>query len=73
MKKNYDVFAWSHGNVLEIYPQIAIHKFFINPNHPLIHKKRRKFAPKCLKVIEEEVANLIKAGVKLVDQRHRRP
>ena len=63
LKKNYDIFTWSQGDVPEIDPQIAMHKLFTNPDHPQIHQKRRKFAPERLKVIEEKVANLIKANV----------
>ena len=63
LKKNYDIFAWSQSDVPGIDPQIAVLKFFTNLDHPLIHQKRRKFAPKWLKVIEEEVSKLIKAGV----------
>ena len=39
LKKNYDVFSWSQGDVLGIDPQVAIHKFFTNPNHPLVCQK----------------------------------
>ena len=63
LKKNYDVFAWSQGDVLRIDPQVTIHKLFTDPNYPSILQKRRKFAPKHLKVIKEEVAKLIKANV----------
>ncbi|GFZ12710.1 hypothetical protein Acr_23g0010950 [Actinidia rufa] len=30
LKKNYNVFAWSQGNVLGIGPQVAVHKLFTN-------------------------------------------
>ena len=40
-----------------------MHKLFTNPDHPLVFHKRRKFAPECLKVIEEEVVKLIKVSV----------
>ena len=62
LKKNNDVFAWSQGDVLGIDPQVAVHKLFTDPDHPLVRQKR-KFAPEHLKVIEEEVAKLIKANV----------
>ncbi|PSS08292.1 Sensory neuron membrane protein, partial [Actinidia chinensis var. chinensis] len=45
LKKNYDVFAWSHGDVLGIDPQISIHKLFTDSDYPLVCQKRRKFAP----------------------------
>ena len=63
LKKNYDVFAWSQGDVTGIDPQVAIYKLFTDLDHSPVHQKRRKFAPKCLKVIEEKVTELIKANV----------
>ena len=61
LKKNYDMFAWSQGDVLGIDPQV--HNLFINLDHSLVHQKRRKFAPKCLKVREDKVAKLNKTNV----------
>ena len=63
LKKNYNVFAWSQGNVPGIDSHTAVHKLFINLDHPLICQKRRKFAPKSLKVIEDEVSKLVKARI----------
>ena len=63
LKKNYDVFSWSRGDILGIDPQVAIHKLFTNLDYSLIHQKRRKFALERLKVIEDEVAKLVKAKV----------
>ena len=40
-----------------------MHKMFTNPNHPLVCQKRMKFIPERLKVIEQEVAKLIKVNV----------
>ena len=63
LKKNYDKFAWSQSDIPGIDHQVAIYKLFTNPDHPSFRQKRRKFAPKRLKVIEEEVAKLIKIDV----------
>ncbi|GFZ03479.1 hypothetical protein Acr_16g0001030 [Actinidia rufa] len=54
LKKNYDVFAWLQGDVPGIDPHIAVHKLFATPDHHLVRQKMMKFAPKRLKVIEEE-------------------
>ena len=62
-KKNYDIFAWSQSDILGIDPQVATQKLFTNPDYPLIRQKRRKLAPERLKIIEEEVAKLIKANI----------
>ena len=36
LKKNYDVFAWSQGDVPWIHPQIAIQKLFTNHDRSLV-------------------------------------
>ena len=36
LKKNYDVFAWSQGNVPGIDSQVAVHKLFTDLEHPPI-------------------------------------
>ena len=36
LKKNYDVFTWSQGDVQGIDPQVAIYKLFTNPDHSSI-------------------------------------
>ncbi|GFS37719.1 hypothetical protein Acr_00g0053630 [Actinidia rufa] len=53
----------STDNVPRIYPRVATHKLFIDPDYPLVRQKRRKFSSERLKVIKEEVAKLIKADV----------
>ncbi|GFY87150.1 hypothetical protein Acr_05g0007890 [Actinidia rufa] len=63
LKKNFDVFAWSQGDVPGIDPKVAMHKLFTKPEYSPVRQKRRKFAPERLKVIEDEVNKLIKANV----------
>ena len=63
LNRNYDVIAWSQGNVLGIDPYVTVHKLFTYPNHPPIYQKRMKFAPEQLKVIEEAVLKLINVAV----------
>ncbi|GFS35144.1 hypothetical protein Acr_00g0038080 [Actinidia rufa] len=63
LKKNSNIFAWSQRDVPGINPEIAMHKLFTDPKHSLVRQKRRKFAPECLKVIEDEVNKLIRANV----------
>ena len=46
-----------------IAPQVTVHKLFARPDYPLVRQKIRKFTPECLKVIEEEMAKLIKANI----------
>ncbi|GFS43609.1 hypothetical protein Acr_00g0086070 [Actinidia rufa] len=42
-KKNFDIFAWSQGDIPGIDPQVATHKLFTNTDYPPGHQKRRKF------------------------------
>ena len=63
LNKNYDVFTWSQGDVPGIDPQVVVHEQFTDLDHSPVHQKRIKSSPECLKVIEEEVAKLIKANV----------
>ena len=63
LKRNYDVFAWSQGDILGTDHQVTTHKLFTNLDHPSIRQKRRKLSLECLKVIEEEVAKLIQANL----------
>ena len=63
LRKNYDIFAWSQGDVPRIDSQVATHKLFTNPDYPPTGQKRRKFALEQLKFIEEELVKLIKANV----------
>ena len=51
------------GQYARNHPQVAMHNLFTNPYHPPILQKRRKFTHECSKLIEEEVAKLIKAYV----------
>ena len=37
LKKNYDVFAWSQGDIPSIDPQVTVHRLFTDPDHPLVH------------------------------------
>ncbi|GFZ07006.1 hypothetical protein Acr_18g0011760 [Actinidia rufa] len=38
------------GDVPSINPKVAMHKLFANPEHPPVRQKRKKFAPKHLKL-----------------------
>ena len=53
----------SQGNVPRIDPCVAVHKLFAKPDHPPICYKRRKFAPKLLKVVEEEESKLVNSNI----------
>ena len=51
-----------------IDPDIAVHRLQVNPDHPSVKQKRRKFTPECNKVINEEVQKLF--DIRLVREVH---
>ena len=36
LERNFEVFAWSQGDVLGINPHVATHRLFTNPDYPPI-------------------------------------
>ncbi|KAJ9551982.1 hypothetical protein OSB04_016027 [Centaurea solstitialis] len=61
-KAHSDCFAWTHEDMVGIDPDIISHKLNVDPTFKPIKQKRRKFAPECNKVINDEVDNLLKTG-----------
>lgn len=55
LKQNHDCFAWSHADMTDINPDVAVHKLNLDPNYPLVKQKRRNFTPKRNCIINEEV------------------
>ena len=45
-----------------IDPDIVVHRLQVDPDHPPVKQKRRKFTPECSKVINEEVQKLLDIG-----------
>ena len=62
LKMNQDVFAWSHEDMLGIYPSVIVHRLNVNSASSPIRQKKRVFAPERDKVIVEEVRKLLEAG-----------
>ena len=62
LKKNLDVFAWSHEDMLGIDRQVIEHSLNVDPTKKPIQQKRRLFALKRNKAIMEEVEKLLTAG-----------
>ena len=44
LRKNQDVFTWSHEDMLGIDPSIMVHRLNMSPSFPLIHQKKRVFS-----------------------------
>ena len=45
LKKNYDVFAWSQGDVPGIDLHVAIHQLFTDPDHHPVRQKKKRHYP----------------------------
>ena len=55
LKKNIDVFAWSHEDMPGIDPSVITHRLNIYPSSKPVRQKKRVFAPKWDNAIKEEV------------------
>ena len=62
LRKNQDVFTWSHKDMLKIDREIIQHHLNVNPKCKLVQQIQRIFALECNKAVTEEVEKLLKAG-----------
>ena len=62
LRQNKDVFAWKQADMGGIDPTIITHRLNISPSFKPVKQKRRSFAPKRQKAINEEVGKLLHAG-----------
>ena len=61
LKKDTDMFAWSHDDMPGIDPSVITHRLSVHPSSKPIRQKKRVFAPKRDKAIREEVQKLTTA------------
>ena len=61
LRKNIDVFAWSHEDMPGIDPSVISHRLNVYPSSKLVRQKKRVFAPKRDNAIKEEVQKLTTA------------
>ena len=61
LKHNIEVFVWKQEDMGGIDPVVITHKLNISPSFKPIKQKRRSFAPKRQKAINEEVNKLLQA------------
>ena len=59
LKKNMEVFAWKQEDMGGIDPTVITHKLNVAPSFKPVKHKRRSFAPKRQKAINEEVSKLL--------------
>jgi hypothetical protein len=62
LRKNKDVFVWSHEDMPGIPPSVIAHKLMVDPSHRPVKQRRRTFAPERNQAIAEEVHKLLRAG-----------
>ena len=61
LKKNIDVFAWSHENMPGIDPSVIAHRLNICPSFKTVRQKKRVFALERDNATKEEVQKLMAA------------
>ena len=62
LKKNLDIFAWSHEDMPSISPKVIQHKLNVNTERKPVQQRRRTFAPERDQAVTEEVTKLLTAG-----------
>lgn len=62
LKRNLDVFAWNHKDMLGISKDVIEHCLNVNSMKKPIQQRRRVFSPEWNKAIMEEVEKLLTAG-----------
>ena len=63
LKHNVEVFSWKQEDMGGIDQAVITHKLNVSPSFKPVKHKRRSFAPKRQKVINEEVSKLLQARV----------
>ncbi|XP_059458240.1 uncharacterized protein LOC132187819 [Corylus avellana] len=61
LRRNLEVFAWTHEDMPGIDPEDILHQLNVDPSVKPVKQKRRKFAPERNEAIAEEVEKLLKA------------
>lgn len=62
LRKNSDVFAWSHKDMVGISPNVISHVLNIDKDHPPVRQKRRLLDKERSKAFKEEVERLKENG-----------
>ena len=58
LRKNIDVFAWSHKDMPGIDPSVITHRLNVHPSSKPMRHKKRVFAPERDNAIKEKVQKL---------------
>ena len=61
LKKNIDVFSWSHKDIPGIDPSVITHRLNVSPSSKPVRQKKKVFAPERDNAIKDKVQKLIVA------------
>ena len=61
LKQNIEVFAWKQEDMGGVDPVVITHRLNVSPSFKPVKQKRRSFAPKRQKAINEEVSKILQA------------
>ena len=59
LRKNIDIFAWSHEDMAGIDPNVITHRLNVCPSSKLVRQKKKVFAPERDNAIKDEVQKLM--------------
>ena len=59
LRKNLDIFAWSHEDMPSFFKDIIQHHLNVNPKRKQVQQRRRVFSPKRNKAIMDKVDKLL--------------
>ena len=62
LKKNQDVFSWTHADMVGIHPDVMCHLLNIDPQAKPVRQKLRALDVNCYKALQEEVGCLLRIG-----------
>ena len=62
LKKNLDIFTWTHEDMPGIDDKVIKHRLNVNPTKKPVQQKRRVYALKRNKAVMEEVEKLLTVG-----------
>lgn len=62
LRQHHYCFAWSHMDMVGINLDVMVHQLQVDPDQRLVKQKRRKFAPKRNRIINDKVQKLIDIG-----------
>ncbi|XP_074328488.1 uncharacterized protein LOC141666400 [Apium graveolens] len=63
LRRNLDVFAWSHSDMIGIDPNVMCHRLNLDPKKKGVRQKRRSISGERAEALREEVDRLMEAGL----------